>query len=123
MDFQFTDEQNQLRSTAREFAEREILPHVMEWDEASHFPLEVIKQIGRLGLMGVIFPPELGGAGMGYVEYVIAIEELSRVDGSVGISPRTRRCARITFFWSARTCKNSDTFPSSQPPNSSAPGD
>src|ERR1051326_1888922 len=77
MNFEFTDEQNQLRKSVREFAEREILPHVMEWDEASHFPLETVKELGRLGLMGSIFPVEYGGSGMGYVEYVIAIEELS----------------------------------------------
>ena len=85
MDFQLNDEQLQLRKSVREFAEREILPHVMEWDEESRFPLETVKELGRLGLLGVIFPPEYGGAGMGYVEYVLAIEELSRVDGSVGI--------------------------------------
>ncbi len=69
----------------REFAEREIKPHVMEWDEKSEFPLQTIKELGKLGLMGIIFPQEYGGAGSGYVEYVIAVEELSRVDGSVGI--------------------------------------
>jgi alkylation response protein AidB-like acyl-CoA dehydrogenase len=57
----------------------------MKWDEAGDFPLQTVKELGRLGLMGVVFPAEYGGAGMGYVEYVIAIEELSRVDGSVGI--------------------------------------
>ena len=85
MDFQLNEEQQQLRKSVREFAAREILPHVMEWDEASHFPLETIKELGKLGLLGVVFPAEYGGAGMGYVEYVTAIEELSRVDGSVGI--------------------------------------
>ena len=85
MDYRYSDEQQQLRRSVREFAEREILPHVMEWDEASHFPLETIKELGRLGLMGVVFPPEYGGAGLGYVEYALAVEELSRVDGSVGI--------------------------------------
>jgi hypothetical protein len=85
LDFQLNDEQLQLQKSVREFAEREILPHVMEWDEESRFPLETVKELGRLGLLGVIFPPEYGGAGMGYVEYVLAIEELSRVDGSVGI--------------------------------------
>ena len=85
MDFQMNEEQQQLRKSVREFAAREILPHVMEWDEASHFPLETVKELGKLGLLGVIFPAEYGGAGMGYVEYVTAIEELSRVDGSVGI--------------------------------------
>jgi len=86
MDFQLTDEQLQLKKSLREFAEREILPNVMKWDEANHFPLETIKELGRMGVLGIIFPPEYGGAGLGYVEYVIAIEELSRVDGSVGIT-------------------------------------
>ena len=85
MDFQFTEEQEQLRRSVREFAESEIRPHVMEWDEKSEFPLSTIKELGKLGIMGVIFPTEYGGAGLGYVEYVTAIEELSRVDGSVGI--------------------------------------
>src|SRR6059058_4482360 len=57
----------------------------MEWDEKSEFPLQTIKELGKLGLMGIIFPTEYGGSGNGYVEYVIAVEELSRVDGSVGI--------------------------------------
>jgi alkylation response protein AidB-like acyl-CoA dehydrogenase len=83
--FQFNDEQQQLRRSVHEFAEREILPHVMEWDEVSHFPVETVKELGRLGLMGVLFPPEYGGAGLGYVEYVLALEELARVDGSIGL--------------------------------------
>ena len=85
MDFSLTDEQQQLRRTIRTFAETEIAPHVMEWDEASRFPSELIPKLAELGLMGVIFPEEYGGAGLGYLEYVIAIEELSRVDGSVGL--------------------------------------
>ena len=85
MDFQLNEEQLHLKKTVREFAEREILPNVMKWDEAGEFPLATIKELGKLGMLGTIFPPEYGGAGMGYVEYVTAIEELSRVDGSVGI--------------------------------------
>ena len=85
MDFAFTDEQNQLRRGVREFAEGEIAPHVMEWDEASRFPSEVMPKLAEMGLLGVLFPEEYGGAGLGYIEYVIAIEELSRIDGSVGI--------------------------------------
>src|ERR1700723_2517058 len=85
MDFSLTEEQQQLRRTVREFAEGEIAPHVMEWDEASHFPSEIIPKLAEMGLLGVIFPEEYGGAGMGYLEYAIIIEELSRVDGSVGI--------------------------------------
>jgi alkylation response protein AidB-like acyl-CoA dehydrogenase len=85
LDFQLNDEQLQLKKSIREFAEREIAPHVMEWDEASQFPLETVKELGKMGVLGTIFPTEYGGAGLGYIEYVIAIEELSRVDGSVGI--------------------------------------
>jgi hypothetical protein len=85
VEFSFTDEQEQLRRTIREFAESEIAPHVMEWDEASEFPGAVIPKLAELGLLGVLFPEEYGGAGMGYLEYVIAIEELARVDGSVGL--------------------------------------
>jgi alkylation response protein AidB-like acyl-CoA dehydrogenase len=85
VDFDYTPEQIQLRREVREFAAAEIAPHVMEWDENQTFPLEVIKKLGQLGYMGAIFPEEYGGAGLGYVEYSIIIEELSRVDGSVGI--------------------------------------
>ena len=85
MEFEYTPEQIQLRKSVREFAEGEILPHVMEWDEAQIFPLEVVRKLGQLGYMGAIFSEELGGAGLGYIEYAIIIEELSRVDGSVGI--------------------------------------
>ena len=83
--FGLTEEQEQLRKEVRAFAEREVAPHVSEWDEKSEFPHEVVRKLGEMGLMGVIFPEALGGAGMGYVEYVLAVEELSRVDGSVGI--------------------------------------
>jgi len=85
VDFEYTPEQVQLRREVREFAMAEIAPHVMEWDESQTFPLEVIRKLGKLGYMGAIFPEEYGGAGLGYVEYSIIIEELSRVDGSVGI--------------------------------------
>jgi alkylation response protein AidB-like acyl-CoA dehydrogenase len=85
MDFEYTQEQIALRKAVREFAEGEIAPHVMEWDEAQIFPLDVIRKLGQLGYMGAIFPEELGGAGFGYIEYSIIIEELSRIDGSVGI--------------------------------------
>src|SRR3984885_5153292 len=83
--FGLTEEQRQLQSAVRAFAEGEIAPHVSEWDEKSEFPHAVVKKLGEMGLLGVIFPESLGGAGMGYVEYVLAVEELSRVDGSVGI--------------------------------------
>ena len=86
MEFELTEEQTQIKMSVREFAEAEIAPHVMEWDEAQHFPIELQPKLAELGLTGVIFPEAYGGAGMGYVEYATIIEELSRVDGSVGIS-------------------------------------
>src|SRR6516164_8530868 len=85
----------------REFARQEIAPHVRKWDEAGEFPLSTIKALGKLGLMGVIFPTELGGAGMGYVEYVTAIEELSRVDGSVGIIVAAHASLCSNHIWLA----------------------
>src|SRR5205085_9976635 len=99
VDFEYTPEQNQLRKAVREFAEAEIAPHVMEWDEAQIFPLDVIGKLGQLGYMGAIFPEELGGAGLGYIEYSIIIEELSRVDGSVGIivAAHTSLCANHIY--------------------------
>ena len=100
MDFQLNEEQLQLKKTVRDFAESEIAPHVMTWDEAGEFPLATIKELGKLGLMGIIFPPEYGGAGMGYVEYVTAVAELSRVDGSVGIivAAHTSLCSNHIYL-------------------------
>ena len=83
--FTLTEDQEQLRREIRDFAAREIAPNVMRWDEASEFPADVVKQLGQMGLLGVIFPVEYGGAGLGYVDYMLAIEELSAVDGSIGI--------------------------------------
>jgi alkylation response protein AidB-like acyl-CoA dehydrogenase len=83
--FTLTDDQEALRREIRDFAAREIAPNVLRWDEASEFPMDVVKQLGHMGLLGVLFPPELGGAGLGYVDYMLAIEELSAVDGSIGI--------------------------------------
>src|ERR1700727_1492346 len=100
LDLQLNNEQQHLKKPVREFAEREILPNVMTWDEACEFPLATVKELGKLGLLGIVFPAEYGGAGMGYVEYVIAIEELSRVDGSVGIiiAAHTSLCSNHIFL-------------------------
>lgn len=86
MNFELSEDQLQIKYSIREFAECEIRPHVMEWDEAQHFPVELRPQLAELGLMGIIFPESYGGAGMGYVEYATIIEELGRVCGSVGLS-------------------------------------
>lgn len=99
MDFSLTEEQQELRKTVRAFAEAELAPHVMEWDEASRFPSEAVRQLAELGLLGVIFPEAYGGAGLGYAEYVIALEELARVDGSVAliVAAHTSLCANHIY--------------------------
>ncbi len=86
MDFALSPEQLHIAETAREFARREVDPIVDEYDEAQKFPLDVMKKAGELGFLGVIFPEQYGGAGLGYVEYVQVIVELSKIDPSVGIS-------------------------------------
>jgi alkylation response protein AidB-like acyl-CoA dehydrogenase len=84
--FVLTKEQEHMRREIREFGAREIVPNVAAWDEASEFPLATVKMLGAMGFLGVIIPTEYGGAGMGYVDYVLAIEELSAVDGSIGLT-------------------------------------
>ncbi len=86
MDFTLPEHVEALREEVRRFAHKEIRPHVMTWDEARTFPMGVIKQLGEMGMMGIIFPEQYGGAGMGYLEYAVLVEELARVDGSVGLS-------------------------------------
>ncbi len=86
MNFQTSELTQQVALTARDFAKQYIKPHVMEWDERQVFPLEIFKEMGKLGLMGVLVPPEYGGAGLGYFEYKTIIEEIARVCGSVGLS-------------------------------------
>jgi alkylation response protein AidB-like acyl-CoA dehydrogenase len=85
MDFEFSAEQIQLRKMVRTFAESEIRPHVLKWDEEQIFPLEQVKKAGTLGFLGAIFPEDLGGSEMGYIDYSIIIEELARVDPSVAL--------------------------------------
>jgi alkylation response protein AidB-like acyl-CoA dehydrogenase len=84
--FTLTEEQEQLRREIRAFAAREIAPNSMAWDEASEFPLAVVKKLGAMGLLGIIFPHEYGGAGLGYVDYILAIEELSAAEASLGLT-------------------------------------
>src|SRR4051812_7232798 len=80
MDLRLTADQELLRRSIREFAETEIRPHVREWDEAQHFPSELMPKLAALGLMGIQFPESYGGAAMSAVDYCICIEELARVD-------------------------------------------
>lgn len=86
MNFDLNEDQQQIRQSIREFAEAEIRPHVMEWDESQRFPVALRPKFAELGIMGVLFPEEYGGAGMGYVEYAVIIEELARVDPSIALA-------------------------------------
>jgi alkylation response protein AidB-like acyl-CoA dehydrogenase len=83
---ELTENQTLIRDTIRDFAQSKIKPKVMEWDEAQHFPTNILRELGELGFMGIIFPEEYGGAGLGYVDFVIIIEELGIVDPSIALS-------------------------------------
>src|SRR5512145_776816 len=103
MDFRLSEEQQLLRRAVREFAETEIRAHVMEWDEAQHFPMELLPKLAALGLMGIQFPEQYGGSGMSAVDYCICIEELARVDPSVSLSVAAHNglgAAHINLFGS-----------------------
>ncbi|MFT5336028.1 MAG: alkylation response protein AidB-like acyl-CoA dehydrogenase [Luteibaculaceae bacterium] len=86
MDFSISESQEMIAQMVRDFAEKEIRPNIMKWDESQEFPVSVFKKLGELGLMGVLVPEEFGGSGLGYMEYVTAIVELSKVCGSIGLS-------------------------------------
>ncbi|MBI1267118.1 MAG: acyl-CoA dehydrogenase [Cryomorphaceae bacterium] len=86
MNFQPNENLQMIADMARDFAEREIRPYVMEWDESQYFPKELFKKLGELGMTGVLVPEEYGGAGLGYFEYVTVIQEISKVCGSIGLS-------------------------------------
>ena len=86
MEFQQQEITLQVAQTARDFAQKHIKPFVMQWDEAQEFPMHIFKEMGKLGLMGVLVPEEYGGSGLGYHEYIAVIEEVSKVCGSVGLS-------------------------------------
>jgi alkylation response protein AidB-like acyl-CoA dehydrogenase len=100
MDFRLTEEQELLRRTVREFADTEIRPHVREWDREQHFPAELIPALASLGLMGIQFPEEYGGAAMSAIDYCICIEELARVDPAVALSVAAHNglCASHIFL-------------------------
>jgi len=86
MNFEYTENQKLIAQTVREFGEKHIRPYIMEWDEPQHFPVELFKKLGELGLMGVLVPEQYGGAGLGYFEYVTVIDEISKIDPSIGLS-------------------------------------
>jgi len=100
VDFSLTADQLALQRELRAFAETEIAPHVREWDEQQLWPGDVLRRLGELGALGVIFPPELGGAGLGYLDYTLVIEELARVDGSIGliVAAHNSLCANHIFL-------------------------
>lgn len=86
MNFEQSETQNLIRQTARDFAEKNIRPHVMEWDENQHFPRELFKKMGEQGFMGILVPEEYGGSGLGYFEYSAVVDEIAQVCGSIGLS-------------------------------------
>ena len=86
MNFQTSETQKMIAQSIRDFAETNIRPHIMEWDEAQTFPVELFKKLGDMGFMGVLVPEELGGSGLGYHEYITIVEEISKVDSSIGLS-------------------------------------
>jgi hypothetical protein len=96
-----TDEIEILRQSVRNFAETEMAPHVMRWDEEQHFPVEIVPKMSELGMLGAIMPPELGGSGLSYPEYVAVVEELSRVDGSIGlfVAAHNSLCANHIYLF------------------------
>ena len=86
IDFEQSEGQAMVAQMVKDFGDKFIRPNMMKWDESQEFPIEVFHQMGKLGLMGVLVPVEYGGAGLGYMEYVTAIAEISRIDGSIGLS-------------------------------------
>ncbi|CAN5446325.1 MAG: acyl-CoA dehydrogenase family protein [Acidobacteriota bacterium] len=116
MNFELNEEQRQIKFSVREFAESEIRPNVMEWDESQHFPVELRPKLAELGLMGVLFPEDYGGAGMGYVEYATIIEELGRVCGSVALSVAAHNslCSNHIFTFGSEEQKQKYLIPLAQ---------
>ena len=86
LSFSQTDNQRMIADMVKSFGEKHMRPHIMEWDEAQTFPIELFRKMGEIGLMGVTIPERYGGAGFGYLEYVTAISEISAIDGSIGLS-------------------------------------
>jgi hypothetical protein len=113
MDFRPTEEQELLRRTVREFAETEIQPHVREWDRDQHFPIELMPKLAALGLLGIQFPEQYGGAAMSALDYCICIEELSRVDPAVALSVAAHNglCSSHIFLFATEAQKRQFLVP------------
>jgi alkylation response protein AidB-like acyl-CoA dehydrogenase len=116
MNFDLTEDQYQIKMSIREFAESEIKPHVMEWDESQHMPVELLPKLAELGLMGVIFPEEYGGAALGYVDYSTIIEELACVCGSVALSVAAHNslCSNHIYMFGSEEQKQKYLIPLAQ---------
>ena len=116
MNFELSEEQIQIKYSVREFAESEIKPNVSEWDEKQHFPKELLPKLAELGLTGVIFPENYGGAGLGYVEYSTIIEELGRVCGAVGLSVAAHNslCSNHIYMFASESQKQKYLVPLAQ---------
>ena len=99
--FEFTESMKMVRDLARDFAEHEMKPVIMKYDESQEFPYEIFKKLGEMGFLGIIFPEEYGGAGFGYMEYVTILEELSKVDPSVGlgVAAHNSLCTNHIYMW------------------------
>ena len=86
MNFDLSENELMIQQMVKDFAEKEIRPNIMKWDESQEFPVELFRKAGELGLMGVLVPTEYGGSGMGYNEYIMVIREIAKVCGSIGLS-------------------------------------
>ncbi|MGK0406471.1 MAG: alkylation response protein AidB-like acyl-CoA dehydrogenase, partial [Roseivirga sp.] len=86
LDFKLTETQKMIAESVKDFAEQHIRPNIMKWDESQEFPVQIFKQLGEMGLMGILVPEEYGGSGLSYFEYVTAIKEISKIDPSIGLS-------------------------------------
>src|SRR5437870_958056 len=113
MDFRSTDEQVLLRRSVREFAETEIRPHVREWDDAQHFPVELMPKLAALGLLGILFPEAYGGSAMSAIDYCICLEELARVDPAIALSVAAHNglCSSHIFLFGTEAQKQQFLVP------------
>ncbi|HTS02019.1 MAG TPA: acyl-CoA dehydrogenase family protein [Thermoanaerobaculia bacterium] len=116
MGFTLTEEQEAVRAMVRDFARTEIAPHVKEWDEAQVFPREIMARLGALGMLGVLVPEEWGGAGLSYIDYIHVVDELSRVDGSIGLSVAAHNslCTNHLFLYGSEAQRRKWVAPLAQ---------